>query len=71
LQNIGRADCLTAPGYSVIYVCSRHFARKYLQNQFYAEVILIHEMLHAAGLGENPPTSDQISRAAKARCASI
>lgn len=61
----------TAPGNPVIYLCTSHFARKYLQNQFYAEVILIHEMLHAAGLGENPPTSDQISRAATARCAAI
>ena len=65
------AIAFTAPGHPVIYMCSSHFARKYLQNQLYAEVILIHEMLHAAGLGENPPTSDQITRAAMARCASI
>ena len=58
----------TAPGHPVIYVCGAHFARKYLQNQPYAEVVLIHEMLHAAGLGENPPTSDQISRRTMARC---
>ena len=61
----------TAPGHSVIFVCGGHFARKYMQNQFYVEVILIHEMLHAAGLGENPPTSDHISRVTMARCASI
>jgi hypothetical protein len=61
----------TAPGHPVIYVCSSRFAFKYLNNQRYAEVLLIHEMLHAAGLGENPPTSDQISRVAMARCASI
>ena len=67
----GSPIAFTAPGHPVIYVCGSHFARKYLQNQLYAEVILIHEMLHAAGLGENPPTSDQISRAAMARCASI
>lgn len=60
----------TAPGHPVIYVCSSHFARKYLQSQSFAEVVLIHEMLHAAGLGENPPTSDQISRTTMARCAS-
>ena len=61
----------TAPGHSVIFVCTGHFIRKYLQNQRYAEVILIHEMLHAAGLGENPPSSDQITRTALARCAAI
>jgi hypothetical protein len=67
----GAPIAFTAPGHPVIFVCSSHFARKYLQNQFYAEVILIHEMLHAAGLGENPPSSNQISRATMARCASI
>ena len=66
-----RPIAFAAPGHPVIYVCGRHFARKYLQNQTYAEVILIHEMLHAAGLGENPPTSDQISRTAMARCAAV
>jgi hypothetical protein len=70
-RRAGAPIAFTAPGHSVIYVCSRHFARKYLQNQLYAEVILIHEMLHAAGLGENPPSSDHISRVTMARCASI
>ena len=66
-----RAIAFTAPGHPVIFVCGSHFARKYLQNQSYAEVVLIHEMLHTAGLGENPPTSDQISRVAMSRCASV
>jgi hypothetical protein len=61
----------TAPGHPVIFVCGSHFARKYLQNQRYAEILLIHEMLHTAGLGENPPTSNQISGVAMARCGSI
>jgi hypothetical protein len=67
----GGPIAFTAPGHPVIYVCSTHFAHKYLQSQLYAEVVLIHEMLHAAGLGENPPTSNQISRTAMARCASV
>ena len=61
----------TAPGHPVVFVCASHFARKYLQNQKYAEILLIHEMLHTAGLGENPPTSNQISGMAMARCGSI
>jgi hypothetical protein len=69
-QMSGGPIAFTAPGHQVIYVCGSHFVRKYLQNHVYAEVILIHEMLHAAGLGENPPTSDQISRRAMAQCAS-
>jgi len=67
----GGPIAFTAPGHTVIYVCSSRFVFKYLDNQRYAEVLLIHEMLHAAGLGENPPTSDEISRVAMARCASI
>jgi hypothetical protein len=70
-RTTGAPIAFTAPGHSVIFVCGRHFARKYLQDQRYAEVLLIHEMLHTAGLGENPPTSNQISGIAMARCASI
>jgi hypothetical protein len=33
-----------------------------------AEFALIHEMLHTLGLGENPPTSQQITQAVKRRC---
>ena len=70
-QISGGPIAFTAPGNPVIYVCGRHFVRKYLQNPFYAEAILIHEMLHAAGLGENPPTSEQITRRTLARCAEV
>jgi hypothetical protein len=61
----------TAPGSSVIYVCGLHFVSMYERNQRYAEILVIHEMLHAAGLGENPPSSEQISRTALARCSSV
>jgi len=39
------------------------------RNRPYAEITVIHEVLHAAGLGENPPTSEHISRVAWAKCA--
>jgi hypothetical protein len=33
-----------------------------------AEVCLIHDMLHTLGLGENPPTSSEITQRVKRRC---
>jgi hypothetical protein len=61
----------TAPGHPVVFVCGRHFVSTYKRNPLYAEILVIHEMLHAAGLGENPPSSEQISRTAMARCSSV
>ena len=34
-----------------------------------AEVYVIHEMLHTLGLGENPPTSQEITQRVKRQCA--
>jgi len=34
----------------------------------YAEMILIHELLHTLGLGENPPTSLEITARVTERC---
>jgi hypothetical protein len=33
-----------------------------------ADVLLIHEMLHSLGLGENPPSSREITEHVVARC---
>jgi len=33
-----------------------------------AEAVIIHETLHSLGLGENPPTSDEITRRVFSRC---
>jgi len=58
----------TAPGHQVVFICGEHFVRMYERNRPWAEILLIHEMLHAAGLGENPPSSEHISQLALARC---
>jgi hypothetical protein len=39
-----------------------------MRNSRHAEALLIHEMLHSLGLGENPPTSHQITARVRARC---
>jgi hypothetical protein len=56
------------PGSRVIRVCGRRFQRAVTESSSYAEAIVIHEMLHALGLGENPPTSDHITARVIDRC---
>jgi hypothetical protein len=55
------------PGSRLVAVCSR-FARAYRENPTWAEVVVIHEALHTLGLGENPPTSFEISTRVADRC---
>lgn len=38
------------------------------ESSSHAEAIVIHEMLHSLGLGENPPTSDYITSRVMERC---
>jgi hypothetical protein len=38
------------------------------RNSRHAEALVIHEMLHSLGLGENPPPSDEITARVRARC---
>ncbi|MFI5183906.1 MAG: hypothetical protein ACHQNV_05885 [Vicinamibacteria bacterium] len=49
----------------VVYICLRPFA---LLRPVERETVLIHEMLHSLGLGENPPTSGAITAQVMARC---
>jgi hypothetical protein len=55
-------------GSRVIRVCGRRFARAWAESSSHAEAVIIHEMLHALGLGENPPTSAYITKRVFARC---
>ena len=59
---------MTEAGSRVIRVCGRRFARAMTENARYAEGVVIHEMLHSLGLGENPPTSYFITSRVQARC---
>ncbi|HSB63779.1 MAG TPA: hypothetical protein VLJ18_06410 [Thermoanaerobaculia bacterium] len=58
----------TNPGQSVIAVCPETFARVSRKEPGIAANVLIHEMLHALGLGEDPPTSEEINRQVGKRC---
>jgi hypothetical protein len=59
----------TSPGQRVIYVCGSRFVHPIFRlDGPLAELLILHEFLHALGLGENPPTSEQITRQIAKRC---
>jgi hypothetical protein len=55
----------THPGSQVIRVCGRQLRDR---DRGVAEIIVIHEFLHALGLGEGPSTSRDITERVMARC---
>jgi hypothetical protein len=73
-NGMGRPQCdaqtlaYTAPGSRVVFVCERNFERAWARDPRRATAIIIHEALHTLGLGENPPTSDEITGRVLARC---
>ena len=63
----GQSQLLTARGVARVIVC-KPFLQTVDRERAMAEVYVIHEMLHTLGLGENPPTSQQITQQVKTRC---
>lgn len=59
---------LTEPGSRAVWICGKQFARTDQTDPGMTEAVLIHEELHALGLGENPPLSTFITSRVKARC---
>ena len=74
LSDICRRDlgtaAFTVPGHQVIRVCAPRFAQKFAHQTVAAELIVIHELLHTLGLGENPPSSRDITQQVMRRCGS-
>ena len=58
----------TTPGSRVVYLCGTSFATKLQQSPTEATNTIIHELLHSLGLGENPPSSEDISRRIRQLC---
>ena len=58
---------VASPGVRRVFVC-RTFAEVQLRQPGVAESMVIHEVLHTLGLGENPPTSTEITQRVEARC---
>jgi hypothetical protein len=59
---------VTKPGNRAIFVCGARFQKEMSRNSRNAEAIVIHEVLHSLGLGENPPSSDHITARVRAQC---
>jgi hypothetical protein len=64
----GRRLAYTVPGSRVVYVCGDRLRDVYLLTTTLAEVAVIHEALHCLGLGENPPTWQEINDRILAAC---
>jgi hypothetical protein len=64
----GTTLAFTQTGSPLIRICGLQFRYRFMQSRAITEIILIHEFLHALGLGENPPTSDAITRQVAVRC---
>jgi hypothetical protein len=64
----GTMAAFTVPGHHVIRVCGTRFAQRFERERVAAEIIVIHEMLHTLGLGENPPSSRDITAQVTRRC---
>ena len=58
----------TSVGSDTVFVCARSFVRVAQRDPALAEMVLIHEALHTLGLGENPPTSGEITARIEERC---
>jgi hypothetical protein len=64
----GAVAAFTAVGNSMIRICAASFSTTAARNTTAAEVLIIHELLHTLGLGENPPSTDQITEQIFRRC---
>ena len=63
----GYAAFTTVPRSRLIRVCP-NFSQRYVQDSKRSATLIIHESLHALGLGENPPTSNEITQRVDRRC---
>ena len=64
---MGQAVLAMKPGTRLIFVCPR-FASFQLANARMSASVIIHESLHALGLGENPPSTNEITQRVERRC---
>jgi len=64
----GNVALVTEVGVRRVYVCGRVFTERQLREPGLAESMIIHELLHTLGLGENPPSSLEITQRVEARC---
>lgn len=59
---------MTQTGNRAVWICGKQFAQTDGTDPKLTEAVLIHEVLHTLGLGENPPSSTSITSRVRARC---
>ena len=59
---------IARPGSRVVLICSEKFRETAIRRPRLAQAILIHEALHLLGLGEDPPSSAEITFRVTAHC---
>jgi len=64
----GKTLAFTQVGSPLVRLCGLQFRDRFLQNRTTTEIIVIHEFLHTLGVGENPPTSESITKQVAVRC---
>jgi hypothetical protein len=57
----------TAADSKVVHICAAHFVAL-TRRSAVGEMLVIHELLHTLGLGENPPGSKEITQRVTNRC---
>jgi hypothetical protein len=75
LTGEGRTGCAgrgtfayTPPGSTVVWVCPIALEKVRRSQRGLTVNVLIHETLHSLGLGEDPPSSEEISLQVESRC---
>lgn len=63
-----RRLAFTTIGGREVFICGTAFWQVYRTNPAHVEALIIHEMMHTLGLGENPPTTFEITERVMARC---
>jgi hypothetical protein len=63
-----KTDAFTVPTGRLVFLCPELFRQEVSK---YHELLIIHELLHTLGLGENPPSSASITRQVAKRCGSL
>jgi len=62
------AVAYTTVGGRVVFVCANSLERHWRSNRNHVVFALVHEVLHTLGLGENPPSSPEITYRVRKRC---
>jgi hypothetical protein len=62
------AVAYTTVGGRVVFVCADSLERHWRSNRNHVVFALVHEVLHTLGLGENPPSSPEITHRVRSRC---